>query len=98
MVITIPDLLDARQLEAVCSVLRQGNFVDGRQTAGERAANAKNNLELAPDRETYAALNDVVMTRLVRHPLYLQTALPAKIAAPIYARYLPGRIKGSENS
>lgn len=90
MVITIPDLLDARQLEAVCSVLRQGEFVDGRQSAGKRAASAKNNLELAPDRETYAALNDVVMSQLVRHPLYLQAALPAKIAAPIYARYTPG--------
>jgi PKHD-type hydroxylase len=90
MVITIPDLLDTRQLEAVCSVLRQGEFVDGRHSAGKRAAGAKNNLELAPDRETYSALNDVVMSQLVRHPLYLQTALPAKIAAPIYARYLPG--------
>ena len=90
MLITIPDLLDSRQLEAVCAVLRQGRFVDGRRSAGMRAAAAKNNLELAPDEETYAALNDVVMTRLVKHPLYLQAALPARIAAPIYARYTPG--------
>jgi PKHD-type hydroxylase len=30
------------------------------------------------------------MTALVQHPVYLQTALPAKISAPIYARYLAG--------
>ena len=30
------------------------------------------------------------MTALVQHPEYLQTAMPAKIAAPIYARYLAG--------
>ncbi|MCP4332841.1 MAG: hypothetical protein GY785_09315 [Gammaproteobacteria bacterium] len=30
MVVTIPILLTAEQIEAVCSVLRQGQFIDGR--------------------------------------------------------------------
>ncbi len=90
MLVTIPDLLTPTQLEAVCSVLRQGNFVDGKLSAGKHARISKNNLELSPDQETYDALNNVVMTQLVQHPLYLQTAMPARICAPIYARYTSG--------
>ena len=90
MVITIPELLTAEQIEAVCSVLRQGRFVDGRLSAGRDAAPHKNNLELDTDAERQRALNDVVMTSLVQHPLYLQAAIPARICAPIYARYLDG--------
>lgn len=95
MLVTIPDLLDSKQLEAVCAELRQGNFVDGKRSAGDRAAVNKRNLELAPDAASFEALNNVVMTRLVRHPLYLQAALPAKICAPIYARYTAGMEYGS---
>jgi PKHD-type hydroxylase len=90
MVVTIPDLLTPTQLEALCSVLSQGEFVDGKLSAGNDARHNKNNLELGADAERFDALNNVVMTALVRHPSYLQTALPAKISAPIYARYLAG--------
>jgi PKHD-type hydroxylase len=90
MLITIPDLLNSTQHEAVCSVLRQGEFVDGRLSAGKTARAAKNNLELAADQERYEALNNVVMTQLLRHPDYLQAAMPARLSAPIYARYTAG--------
>ena len=90
MLITIPDLLTADKLAAVCSVMRQGRFVDGRLSAGKDASSAKNNLELDADSERHEALNNVVMSALVQHPDYLQGALPAKIGAPIYARYLAG--------
>ena len=90
MLVKIPDLINPTQLEAVCSVLRQGNFVDGRLSAGKHARANKNNQELAPTQDTFEALNNVVMTQLVQHPLYLQTAMPARICAPIYARYTSG--------
>jgi PKHD-type hydroxylase len=90
MLVKIPDLLNATQLEAVCSVLRQSHFVDGRLSAGKHARVNKNNQELAPAQDTFDALNNVVMTQLVQHPLYLQTAMPARICAPIYARYTSG--------
>ena len=90
MLVSIPDLLNAQQLEVVCSVLRQGRFVDGKLSAGRDAEAGKHNLELDADSERLEALNNVVMTSLVRHPAYLQQAMPARIAAPIYARYLTG--------
>jgi PKHD-type hydroxylase len=94
MVVTIPDLLTPAKLEAVCAVLRQGQFIEGRLSAGKDAKHKKNNLELGPTNngagERYDALNDVVMSALVQHSDYLQSALPARIGAPIYARYLEG--------
>ena len=90
MLITIPDLLDANELAAVRAELARGNYVDGKLSAGRDAARGKRNEELAPAPEQYDALNNVVMTRLVRHPLYLRHALPARISTPIYARYVPG--------
>jgi PKHD-type hydroxylase len=94
MLVTIPDLLNSTQLEAVCAVLRQGRFVDGRLSAGDDARDTKNNLELDADGERHEALNNVVMSALLQHPDYLRHALPAKIAAPIYARYLAGMAYG----
>jgi len=94
MLIKIPDLLSPLQLEAVCSVLRQSQFVDGKLSAGKNARLEKNNQELAASQDDYAALNNVVMTELVRHPAYLQAAMPAKICAPIYARYVTGMAYG----
>jgi len=90
MLVTIPDLLDSTQLEAVCSVLRRGEFVDGKLSAGKHARGSKHNQELNPAADTFDALNNVVMTSLVKNPLYLQCAMPARIAAPIYARYASG--------
>ena len=90
MLVTIPDLLDSARLDAVCSVLRQSQFTDGKLSAGKHARVNKNNLELKAAADSYEALNNVVMTSLVQHPLYLQTAMPAKICAPIYARYTAG--------
>jgi PKHD-type hydroxylase len=90
MLVTIPDLLDPARLDAVCSVLRQGSFVDGRLSAGKNARSGKRNLELAAGEDRFDALNNVVMTALVQNPIYLQTAMPAKICAPIYARYDAG--------
>jgi PKHD-type hydroxylase len=90
VLVKIPDLLNSTQLDAVCSVLRQSSFVDGKLSAGRHAQVNKKNQELAPKQETFDALNNVVMTQLVQHSLYLQTAMPAKICAPIYARYTSG--------
>ncbi|HEY5739652.1 MAG TPA: hypothetical protein VIW27_07995 [Gammaproteobacteria bacterium] len=48
MLVTIPDLLDDTQLAAIRAELDRGHFVDGKLSAGQRAAVDKRNLELAP--------------------------------------------------
>ncbi len=94
MLVKIPDILDSTQLAAVQSVLHQGKFVDGKLSAGVNARKIKSNEELAADEDQLDALNGVVMTLLVQHPIYLNAALPAKISLPTYARYSKGMSYG----
>ena len=94
MLIKIPDILDSTQLAAVRSVLHQSKFIDGKLSAGDNARIQKTNEELAATEDQLDALNSVVMTRLVQQPIYLNSALPAKISLPIYARYTSGMSYG----
>lgn len=66
-------------------------FVDGKLSAGQVARRVKNNLE-ADRRAAHdiEQLNNLVMGKLVQHPVYRSGALPLRVAAPYYARYTPG--------
>jgi PKHD-type hydroxylase len=94
MLVIVPDILDSERLAAVQSVLKQGNFVDGKLSAGSQASLVKKNEELSNDEDLLNSLNNVVMTQLVQHPVYLNATLPLKIAQPIYARYSQGMSYG----
>ena len=94
MLIEIPGILNTKQLVAVQSVLQQCNFTDGKLSAGDNARMYKANEELNASDDQFDALNSVVMTQLVQHPVYLNSALPAKISLPIYARYKRGMSYG----
>ena len=90
MLVTIDGLLDPERLQAVQALLGACRFVDGKHSAGAIARGVKSNQEAQLDGEQFEALNNVVMTALVKHPSYLHSAFPARIAAPIYARYRAG--------
>ncbi len=90
MMITLPSVLTPPQLKRVCDILRSAPFVDGKLSAGAAASRVKHNQEVARDTPELDILNDVVMTSLVRHPVYRAAALPLRVAAPYYARYVPG--------
>lgn len=94
MIVDIPELLNTTELAAIQSVLTQATFIDGKLSAGSNARRHKNNQELQADQDSYSALNNVVMTRLVQHPLYLSATMPRHIASPIYARYHDGMSYG----
>lgn len=94
MMITLPSVLTPPQLQRVCDILRSAPFVDGKLSAGAAAARVKHNQEVARDTPELDILNDVVMTSLVRHPVYRAAALPLRVAAPYYARYTPGMTYG----
>lgn len=87
MLIEIPDVLTPEELSVVRDLLSRGKFDDGKLSAGQEAIRVKNNEELAANNEILTPLNNLVMGKLVQHPVYLAAALPAKIAAPYYARY-----------
>ncbi len=90
MLLSLPSILDDRQLRAVRQILASATFVDGRLSAGMAAGRVKHNEELALDAGEAAELNKIVMSNLVRHPVYINSALPYRVASPYYVRYAPG--------
>jgi len=95
MLIIIPEVLNKEQLAVVRDYISRANFVDGRLSAGREASSVKNNTEMQTSEQEMAQLNNLVMGNLVKHPVYLAAALPAKIAAPYYAKYSTGMFYGN---
>lgn len=94
MIIQIPHVLNADQLQTACKILETGQFVDGKLSAGKEARRVKNNEELSPKSEVFEQLNNLVMGALVRNPTYQSAGLPVRVAVPYYARYAAGMSYG----
>jgi PKHD-type hydroxylase len=94
MLLTIPGLLNAPQLEKIHQVLAAAEFVDGRLTAGFAAARVKNNLEMQADPERLKLLIRILMSSLGHNETFRFGALPHRVADPIFARYDPGMTYG----
>lgn len=90
MLLTIPNVLNQEQLQAIGNRLAHAQFVDGKLSAGKMASRDKNNEEIPMDAADIGQLHNLVMGSLVRHPVYQAAVMPKKIAAPFYARYTAG--------
>lgn len=90
MLLTISGVIPKPQLERVRQLLQRAEFKDGKLSAGMEAQRVKNNEEMVQEAGLYSALNNLVMGCLVQHPVYQQAVLPARVAAPYYARYTQG--------
>jgi PKHD-type hydroxylase len=95
MLITIPQVLEKEELAIVRDFISRAQFIDGKLSAGSEAVDVKNNLEMQTNEQSMAQLNNLVMGKLVKHPVYLNAAMPAKIAAPFYAKYTEGMRYGN---
>ena len=95
MLITIPEVLNKEEIAVAQDYIASASFVDGRLSAGSEAIEVKNNLEMRTTDQHMAQLNNLVMGKLVKHPVYLNAAMPAKIAAPFYAKYTAGMQYGN---
>jgi PKHD-type hydroxylase len=71
-------------------MLASAPFVDGKLSAGQTAKRVKHNQEVDRRARELEQLNNLVMGKLVQHPVYRSGALPLRVAAPYYARYTPG--------
>jgi PKHD-type hydroxylase len=90
VLLRIPSVLDRDELSVVQRLLSGASFVDGKLSAGMVARRVKNNMELDRRSRELEQLNNLVMGKLVQHPTYRSGALPLRVAAPYYARYVPG--------
>ena len=94
MLLVIPAVLAPGKLEQVRFLLQQGEFRNGRLSAGASAGRVKHNEELPPDAPQMEQLNRLVMGALVQHPLYQAATMPYRVATPYYARYTRGMSYG----
>ncbi|MGH8365493.1 MAG: Fe2+-dependent dioxygenase, partial [Pseudomonas sp.] len=65
-------------------------WVDGKVTAGQRSAMAKNNRQLSEDAPVAIRLGEQILSRLSDNALFMSAALPKKIYPPLFNRYSGG--------
>lgn len=87
MLLTLPDVLLGEELTAIRGLLKQAQWVDGRNTAGAQAAQVKNNQQLAEQDPLLDKVRGIVLQALHRDPLFFSAALPDKILPPFVNRY-----------
>ncbi|TZG27224.1 Fe2+-dependent dioxygenase [Sphingomonas montanisoli] len=76
------------------AILVEGDWIDGRQTAGHLSAQVKNNRQLAEGSAGAARAGAIVTRALEMNPLFMSGALPARIVPPLFNRYGPGETYG----
>ena len=94
MLLAIPGVLNAAQLDKIRESLAEARFVDGRLTAGRAAARVKNNEELEPDPRIHQRITRIAMSALGHNADFRNAALPHRMADFIVARYQPGMTYG----
>ncbi|MFO1339204.1 MAG: Fe2+-dependent dioxygenase [Burkholderiaceae bacterium] len=95
MIVQIPDVLGAAQVQAMRAALLDASWVDGLATAGHQGAAVKRNRQLAEGSPLAQALGDQVLAALERHPLFISAALPGEVYPPMFNRYEGGETFGT---
>lgn len=87
MLLHIPGILSAQELQDTRHVLSQSSWGDGKISAGAQAALAKNNEQLAESSESAVALRHLMLRGLERSPMFFSACLPKSISPPMFNRY-----------
>lgn len=90
MLIEIPALLSACEVETTVATLLDQPWVDGKVTAGQRSAMAKNNRQLSEDSPVALRIGEQILALLSDNALFMSAALPKRIYPPLFNRYSGG--------
>jgi PKHD-type hydroxylase len=92
MLTVIDDALDPERLAALCAVLDEAGdaWVDGRATAGWQGAPVKKNQQIDEGSDAARRGQEIVLSALERHPLFISAALPNLVYPPLFNRYGEG--------
>ena len=90
MLIEIPALFSASEVDATVAILLDQPWVDGKVTAGQRSAMAKNNRQLTEDSPMALRIGEQILARLSDNALFMSAALPKRIYPPLFNRYSGG--------
>jgi len=87
MLIAVPELLSAGQLAEVRRLTGEGQWEDGRSTAGVQSSLAKHNRQLKPSCSNGKAAGAIILSALAANGLFMSAALPQTIFPPLFNRY-----------
>jgi PKHD-type hydroxylase len=90
MLVHIPNVLTADELAQVRSIIEAEGWVDGKSTAGDQAATAKFNLQIAEGSPAGMQAGDIILKALGRNPTFNSAALPFRVLPPLFNRYEAG--------
>jgi len=90
VLVEIPDVLAAAELAEIRRIIDAADLVDGRETAGELAAQAKRNLQLPQEGQAARDAGEIILKALGRNPLFNNVALPFRVLPPLFNRYEAG--------
>ncbi|MED5619370.1 Fe2+-dependent dioxygenase [Ideonella sp. BN130291] len=95
MIVQIPDVLTAEQVQFARFRLLAAEWVDGLATAGHQGAQVKRNRQLPEGSPVARELGDIILGALERHPLFISAALPGRVYPPMFNRYESGETFGT---
>lgn len=95
MLLRIPEVLSAAQVELFRARLDAAAWVDGNVTAGHQSVRAKRNEQLPEDGVEARELGEIVVSALGRSTLFFSAALPKQVFPPLFNRYREGMTFGS---
>lgn len=87
MLLTLEHVLSAEQVALCRERLAAADWVDGRVTAGEQSAQAKNNLQVPEGSAAARELGEMILAALGRHAGFVAAALPLRVFPPLFNRY-----------
>jgi PKHD-type hydroxylase len=95
MLVTIPGVLTAEQVQHCRALLGAADWVDGRVTAGYQGSRVKENAQLPEGSPMAQKLGDMVLAALERNSLFISAALPSIVYPPMFNRYGDGQHFGA---
>jgi PKHD-type hydroxylase len=95
MLLQIPDVLTADEIERAKALFARAGWVDGRVTAGPQSARAKDNSQLPEGSPEARELGEMVLAGLGRSALFRTAALPLQVFPPLFNRYEGGQAFGT---
>lgn len=87
MLLHVREVLTRDEVAQARQILAGAPWEDGRLTAGEQSARAKNNQQLREDCDETRAVQQLLLRGLERHQIFFSAALPKQISPPLFNRY-----------
>lgn len=94
MLIRIPQVLTAAQVEECTGALANAEWTDGKATAGYLSQRVKDNMQVPEGHKAARRLGDMILDALDKNPLFVSAALPLKVVPPLFNRYSGGQSYG----